>query len=313
MATFAIYTYEFERIIRSAHSQLELEGFPSPGCTEEEWDKRLETFRELEFFKKDLPLEERTFVNGKSTYVYDTIFIEGNTAIMKFGRLSKKNVTDAMLNDHKIEDYPWCFVIWDNRNGIQRMLIEQKPSAWPNTKTSTGTKKAAKAICRVIDHWLSSKKGMHFNFGDGPVFKSEDFWEHVRHYPQGFSRVHFSFPPPNLGRLMDLADSIVGIRNETGGSYEADLKAPQGGVLTLARENPQTRSLVDLSSACGKEIKAYPKDGHTMVRISGDNLENDVALEIPDALIPILSSNQLFKKDDFYKFVEILNSVKNLY
>ena len=311
MATFAIYTYEFERILRSAHRQLEIDGFPSPECTEEEWTKRQETFRE--FFKKGLPLNERTFVNGKSTYVYDTIFIEGNTAIMTFGRLSKKNITDAELNDHKIEDYPWCYIIWDNRDGIQRMLIEQKPSAWSNSKTITGTKKAAKAVRTVIDDWLSKKKGLHFNFGDGPVFKSDDFWEYVKRYPQGFSRVHFSFPPPNLGRLMDLADSIMGIRQETGGSYDADLKAPEGGVLTLVPENTQTQSLVNLSSACGKEIKAYPKDGHTMLRISGDNLDNDVCVEVPDGLIPILASKQLFGKEDFGKFIEILNSVKNLY
>ena len=311
MATFAIYTYEFERIIRSAHSQQEIAGFPSPGCTDEEWAKRQETFRE--FFKKDLPLEKRTYESGKSRYVFDTIFIEGDTAIMKFGRLSRKNVTDAMLNDHKIEDYPWCYVIWDNRDGIQRLLIEQKPSAWSNSKTITGTKKVAKALKIIIDNWLSTKKGMHFNFGDGPIFKSDDFWDYVKRYPQGFSRVHFSFPPPNLGRLMDLADSIMGIRQETGGSYDAELKAPKGGVLNLVPENQQTQSLINLSSACGKEIKAYPKDGHTMLRISGDNIDNDVCVEVPDGLIPILASNQLFGKEDFSKFVEILNSVKNLY
>ena len=311
MSSYAIYTYEFERIIRSAHSQLEIEGFPSLGCTDEEWSKRQETFRE--FFKKDLPINERTFTKGKSTYVYDTIFIEGNTAIMKFGRLSKKSITDAQLNDHKIEDYPWCYVVWDNRDGIQRMLIEQKPSAWSNSKTITGTRKVAKALTAILDEWLSTKKGMHFNYGDGPVYKSDDFWEYVKRYPKGFSRVHFSFPPPNLGRLMDLADNINVIRQETGGGIETDLKAPKGSILTLAPENTQTSSLVNLSSALGSEIKAYPKDGHTMIRISGDNLDNDVAVEIPDALIPILASKQLFGKEDFSKFVEILNSVKNLY
>lgn len=311
MASYAIYTYEFERIIRSAHCQLEIDGFPSPGCTDEEWARRQETFRE--FFKKDLPIHERTFTKGKSTYVYDTIFIEGNIAIMKFGRLSKKSITDAQLNDHKIEDYPWCYVVWDNRDGIQRMLIEQKPSAWSNSKTITGTRKVAKALTIILDEWLSTKKGMHFNYGDGPVYKSDDFWEYVRLYPKGFSRVHFSFPPPNLGRLMDLADNINVIRQETGGSIDADLKAPKGSILTLVPENPQTNSLVNLSSALGSEIKAYPIDGHTMIRISGDNLDNDVSVEIPDALIPILASNQLFGKEDFGKFVKILNSVKNLY
>ena len=311
MSTFAIYTYQFERIIRSAFRQLELQGFPSPGCTDEEWDKRLETFRT--FFKKEQPLSERTYDAGKSKYVYDTIFIEGDIAIMKFGRLSKKNVSDATLNDHQIEDYPWCYVIWDNRDGIQRLLIEQKPSAWANSKTITGTKKVAKALQIIIDKWLSTKKGMYFHFGDGPVFKSDDFWEYVKRYPQGFSRVHFSFPPPNLGRLMNLADSIMGIRQETGGGYDADLKAPKGGILNLVPENEHTQSLINLSSACGKEIRAYPKDGHTMLRISGDNLDNDVCVEVPDGLIPILSSKQLFGKEDFSNFIEILNSVKNLY
>lgn len=311
MASYAIYTYQFERIVRSAHRQLEIESFPSPGCTDEEWNKRQETFRE--FFKKDIPINERTFSKGKSTYVYDTIFVEGNVAIMKFGRMSKKSVTDAHLNDHQIEDYPWCYVVWDNRDGIQRILIEQKPSAWKNSKTITGTRKVAKALTLIIDDWLSTKKGMHFNYGDGPVYKSDDFWEYVKRYPQGFSRVHFSFPPPNLGRLMDLADNFVAIRQETGGGLDTELKAPKGGVLTLAPENTQTQSLVNLSSACGSEIKAYPKDGHTMVRISGDDLDNDVSVEIPDALIPILASKQLFGKESFNDFVEILNSVKNLY
>lgn len=311
MSTYAIYTYQFERIIRSTFTQLEIQGFPPPGCTDEEWDKRLETFRT--FFKKDLPLKDRTFANGVSRYVYDTIFIEGDVVIMKFGRLSRKSVTDAHLNDHKIEDYPWCYVIWDNRDGIQRLLIEQKPSAWENSKTISGTKKVAKALKIILDRWLSSQKGMHFNFGDGPVFRSDNFWDYVKRYPQGFSRVHFSFPPPNLGRLMNLADSIMGIRRETGGGFDADLKAPKGGILNLVPENEQTQSLIDLSSACGKEIRAYPKDGHTMLKISGDNIDNDVCVEIPDGFIPILASNQLFGRDDFNKFIKILNSVKNLY
>lgn len=311
MANYSIYTYQFERVRKVSKQQLEFEDYPPSSCTDEEWDNRLETFRS--FFRKDIPLEERTFVNGRSTYVYDTIFIEGHIAIMKFGRLSKKNVTNIQLNEHKIEDYPWCYIIWDNRDGIQRMLIEQKPSAWNNSKTITGTKKVAKAVSLIIDHWLSNKKGMHFNFGDGPVFKANDFWEYVDLYPQGFSKVHFSFPPPNLGRLMTLADSIAGIRNETGGSFDAELKAPEKGVLSIKKENIQTSSLVDLSSACGKEIRLYPKGGHMVIKVSGDNLSNDVVVEINSETIPTLCSRSLFGKNDFEEFVETLNSIKNLY
>lgn len=311
MSTFAIFTYRFEQIKPSDQRELLLDNFPIPYCTDEEFEKRLELFRE--FFKKDTPLEQRTFQKGKSTYVYDTIFIEGNTAIMKFGRLSKKSYTDIKLNDHKIEDYPWCYVVWDNRDGIQRMLIEQKTSAWKNTEKSTGTMKVAIALKHIIDNWMSKKYGIHFEIGDGPVYKSDDFWEYVKHYPQGFTRIHFSFPPPNLGRLMTLGDNLNTLREETGGGVDADLKAPKGGVLKLDKDNPQTQSLIDLHSACGKEIKAYPKGSHAMIRISGDSLDNDVVMEFPDALIPILTSSSLFGKYDFDKFIEILNSAKNVY
>lgn len=311
MSTFAIYTYRFEQIKPSDKRELFLDNFPIPYCTDEEFKNRLEHFRE--FFKKDIPIEQKTFQKGKSTYVYDVIFIEGHTAIMKFGRLSKKRYTDIKLNDHKIEDYPWCYVVWDNRDGIQRMFIEQKTSAWKNTDKTTGTMKVAIVLKHLIDTWMSKEYGIHFDIGDGPVYKSDDFWDYVKRYPQGFSRVHFSFPPPNLGRLMTLGDNLNTLREETGGGVDADLKAPKGGVLVLDKDNPQTQSLIDLHSACGKEIKAYPKNSHAMIRISGDNLENDVVMEFPDALIPILTSNSLFGKDDFDKFIKILNSAKNVY
>jgi len=311
MASYAIYNYQFERIIHLGHKQMELDFFPPTVITDAEWEKRLETFREV--FKKIYSGNDGIFNMGRSTYVSHIIFEKDNLAVMKFGRLSNKHFNDAQLKEHKVDDYPWCYVIWDNRDGMQRMLIEQKPSAWPNSKKMTGTRKVAKALSAIADEWLAVKNGMHFSYGDGPVYKSDDFWDYVKLYPNGFKRVYFSFPPPNLGRLMDLADNFVAIRNETGGGIDADLKASKGGVLKLVPENPQTKSLVDLSSACGSEVKAYPKDGHTVIRISGDNLDNDVAVEVPDELIPILTSPQLFNEMNYSTFVEIVNSVKNLY
>lgn len=290
---------------------MELDVFPSPTCTDEEWNNRQELFRD--FFRKNKPLQERTITVGSATFVYDIIFNEAHIAIMKFGKLTKKSMSDAQLKEYKVKDYPWCYVVWDNRDGMQRMLIEQKPSAWRNSKKTTGTTRVAKALKEIIEGWLPRKHGMHFNFGDGPVFKSKDFWEYVKLYPQGFSRVCFSFPPPNLGRLMTLADSILGIRKETQGSFDADLKAVKDGVLTLLPENVHTQSLVNLSAATGSEIKAYPKGNHAMIRISGDTEENGVVAEIPDALIPILTSESLFSKSDIERLVEILNDIKNLY
>ena len=311
MSAFAIYTYRFEQIKPSHKRELFFDNFSPSYCTDEMFEKRQELFRE--FFKKDIPIEQRTIQKRKATYVYDTIFVEANTAIMKFGRLSKKGYSDVKLNDHKIEDYPWCYVVWDNRDGIQRMFIEQKTSAWKNTEKTTGTMKVATALKFILDEWMTKKYGIHFDIGDGPVYKSNDFWDYVKRYPQGFSRIHLSFPPPNLGRLMTLGDNLNTLREETGGGVDADLKAPKGSTLVMKKDNPQTQSLIDLHSACGKEIRVYPKGSHAMIRISGDNQDNDVVMEIPDALIPILTSKSLFGKYDFDKFIEILNSAKNVY
>ncbi len=305
MSTFAIYTYTFGRIIRSSYNP------PYSDRSEEEWAKRLETFRQ--FFRKDAPLEERKIENGKSTYLYDIVFIGDNIVIMKFSRLLKVVVTDAQLNDQTIEDYPWCYVVWDNRDGIQRMLVEQKPTVWPNTKFSTGTKRVANALQSILDDWLVRNAGMHFFLGDGPVYKTKDFWDWLKHYPQGFSRLRVTIPSPNLGRLMTLGDNMNELRNETGGGVDIELKASQGGVLKLVPENHQTQSLINLSSAYGSEIKAYPKDSRTMVKLSGDNIDNDVFVEIPNEVLTRLASESSFETIDFKRLVKILSDVKNLY
>lgn len=312
MVYFSIYTYRFVRIIQSDYNQ-EPEGSLPSGCTDEDWEKRQDLFSK--FLEKRLPQNKRIFASGRSTYVYETVFIKDDVAIMKFGRLPKMKMADVQLDALNIEDYPWCYVLWDNREGMQRMLVEQKPEAWSNTKTTIGTNKVAKAIREIIDDWLS-KKGMYFEFGDGPVYKSEIFWEYVKSIRQGISRVHFSFPPPNLGRLMSLVKAIEDLNKETNGGLDVDMVAPKGSKLSLSPGNPHTESLIDFSSACGAEIKIYPKDGKTVIRISGNRLENDVVIEIDNSLFLVLNNQQSFQavQEKFNATViDILNKIKNHY
>lgn len=311
MSTYSIFTYQFQRIKKGAEPTFEFDNQPSVSCTDEDWELRQELFGRL-FEGKDFNGEEVKFRRGDTLYIHEVLYNKLGIIVMKFANPKKRRINNIQLRESEIDDYPWCYVIWDNRAGIQRLLVERKASAWPNTKTRRGTKRVAELLAGNIDVWMA-QKGMHFEVGDGPTYPRSTFWEVIDKHPEGFSRVHFSYPPLNLGRLLNLADNVDAIRYETGGGFDADLKAPKDGVLTLLKENPQTASLVDLSSAGGFEVRAYTKGGHTYVSISGDDEKNPVVAEVPDGLLPLLKSPDFFHKENLNRLIEILNSIKTLY
>lgn len=311
MSTYSIFTYQFQRIKKGAELTLDLDYAPSVSCTEEDWNHRQELFGSL-FGGKDFYGNDLVFRRMESVYIHEVLYNKYGVIVMKFANPKKRKINNIQLTEAEIDDYPWCYVIWDNRSDIQRLLIERKPSAWPNTKTRRGTKKVAELLAGNIDKWMT-QKGIHFEVGDGPTYPRSTFWEVVSRHPEGFSRVHFSFPPLNLGRLLNLADNVDAIRYETGGGFDADLKAVKDGVLTLSKNNPQTASLVDLSSAGGFEVKAYTKGGHTYVSISGDDEKNPIVAEIPDGLLPLLKAPDLFHRENLETLISILNSIKTLY
>lgn len=311
MSTFSIFTYQFQRIIKGAEPTLDFDDFPSVACTDGDWEQRQELFGKL-FEGKDFSGKEIQFRRAETKYIYEVLYNVQGIIVMKFANPKKRKINNIQLTEAEIDDYPWCYVIWDNRAGIQRLLVERKSIAWPNTKTRSGTRRVADLLAGNFDVWMS-QKGMHFTVGDGPTYPRNTFWEVIDKHPEGFSRVHFTFPPLNLGRLLNLADNVDAIRYETGGGFDADLKAPKDSVLTLSKSNPQTASLVDLSSAGGFEVKAYTKGGHTFISISGDDEKNPVVADIPDGLLPLLKAPDFFHKDNLNKLIEILNSIKTLY
>lgn len=311
MSSYSIFTYQFQRILKGAQTTLEFADLPSVACTNEDWVRRQELFGSL-FEGKDFRGEDIQFQRGETMFIHEVLYNKNGIVVMKFANPKKRKINNIHLTEAEIDDYPWCYVIWDNRDGIQRLLVERKPSAWPNTKKRRGTQTVAELLAGNFDLWMS-QRGMHFEVGDGPTYPRSTFWEVVGQHPEGFSRVHFSFPPLNLGRLLNLADNVDAIRYETGGGFDADLRAAKDSVLMLSEQNPQTASLVNLSSAGGFEVKAYVKGGHTYVSISGDDKKNPVVAEIPDGLLPLLKAPDFFHRENLESLTEILNSIKTLY
>ncbi len=311
MASYYIFTYQFQRITKGATGLFEFTDMPSIECSDEDWANRQSLFGSL-FKGKDFEENEIEYRRADSIYVHKVLYDRNNIIVMKFSNPKRRKISNVQLNDWEIDDFPWCYVIWDNRDGIQRLFIERKATAWPNTKSKTGAHKVAELLRDNIDRWMV-QKGMHFDIGDGPTYPRSTFWDIIEQHPEGFSKINFSFPPLNLGRLLNLADNVDAIRYETGGGYDASLKAPKDGVLSLSKDNPQTSSLVNLSSAGGYEVKAFTRGGHSFIRISGADETNPVMVEIPAEMLSLLSVPDLFKKDQLENLIAILNSVKNSY
>ena len=199
-------------------------------------------------------------------------------------------------------DYPWCYVVFDNRDGIQRMLISRNKKAWERTDIP------ARIFYRTFDK-LMVKQGMHFSPGDRPIYPKHEFWDVIKSAHQGVNRVLFKFPPTNLGRLLNLADNIDAIRHETGAAINVDMIAPKGGVVNLQQDMVQTDAMVSLGAAAGYEVKVWPKGVRTPQTVG----KQSVTVDILDSLLNRLGDKDMFDSEIIEKLIVELNRIKTLY
>ena len=218
MPQFEIYTYQFQRILKCSQTEIDFEGIPKSVCTDEQWEERQKLFGQL--FKPGVKLEFKT---GRSPLIYEVLYDANGIIVLRIANEKVKFINGADFKPKTIMDYPWCYVVFDNREGIQRMLISKNKKAWERTDIP------ARIFYRTFDK-LMLKKGMHFSPGDRPIYHKQEFWDVVKSANQGVMRVLFKFPPTNLGRLLNLADNIDAIRHETGAGINVDMIAPNGGL-----------------------------------------------------------------------------------
>lgn len=297
MAQFEIYTYQFQRILKCSQTEIEFEGIPKSVCSDEQWENRQKLFGKL--FKPEVKLE---FKSGRSPLIYEVVYDAYDIIVMRIANEKIKNINGADFKPKTIMDYPWCYVLFDNRDGIQRMLISHNKKAWERTDIP------ARIFYRTFDK-LMVKEGMHFSPGDRPIYPKHEFWDVVKSAHQGVSRVLFKFPPVNLGRLLNLADNIDAVRRETGAAINVDMIAPKGGVVNLQQDMVQTDALASLGAASGHEVKVWPKGVRTPQTVG----KQSVRVELPESLLNKLGEKDLFDNDIIEKLIVELNRLKTLY
>ena len=140
MSTFAIFNYQFDKIMEHAR-QGELKGMETVLMSADEaFPQKQKIFGEMlnKDFKKEKTVDVIHFTNGQGPKEYIHRHLMPPTddiVIMRVANRKTQTIVDENLREKQVDDYQNCIVMIDNRPGIQRMLIENKKVAFRDVKS----------------------------------------------------------------------------------------------------------------------------------------------------------------------------------
>lgn len=258
MASFAIFNYQFDKIIEHSR-QLTIDGMDTVVMSAEEaFPRKQKILGELldKDYNKATSNDVIHFKNehGPKEYIHRHLMPPtDDMIIMRVANRKTQTVVDIELKEKKIEDYQNCIVIIDNREGIQRILIENKKTAFSDVK------QVANILTYTFNQILVrySLKIRLDHLQDDRVF-----WQYVNdrlNYPKGFHKVSFRLPYPNLERLKKTYDRLLNKARESFGTgVNMDFIAPEGGQVRLdENDSYQKETFGWMMNDAGADIFLY--------------------------------------------------------
>ena len=271
MSSFAIYNYQFAKIIRRAREQRLFGKDALEMDAEEAFPLRQQLFGTLlmDDYKGEQENCKIKFINGRS----DKEFIHrhlmpptDDIVVMRVANVRNATYVNKDFNEDHVEDYQNCLVIIDNRPGIQRILIENKKRAFQDVKQVANI--LAFTFNLLLQRFSLKIELMHLQ-------ESKKFWQYVedrRSYPTGFYRVSFHLPHLNLERLRKVYDSVL---NQSRESFNSDLdwsfKANDGGQIHFDKNDERQKTLIAymMEDVGSNNIKLYPNQNKRKAIIVG--------------------------------------------
>ena len=291
MSSFAIYNYQFAKIIRRAREQrlfgkdaLEMEA-------NEAFPLRQQLLSTLlaDDYKGEQEICKIKFINGRS----DKEFIHrhlmpptDDIVVMRVANVRTATYVNKDFNENHVEDYQNCLVIIDNRPGIQRILIENKKRAFQDVKQVANI--LAFTFNQLLKRFSLKIELMHLQ-------ESKKFWQYVedrRSFPTGFYRVSFHLPHLNLERLRKVYDSVL---NQSRESFNSDLdwsfKANDGGQIHFDQKDERQRTLIAymMEDVGSNNIKLFPNQNKRKAIIVGK--DSFAAIGISESVIKRLEED----------------------
>lgn len=296
MGTYAIFNYQFGKIAQQANEK-EIEGMESVIMTADEaFPRKQEIFSDI--LSRDFNKACENDIIHYKNKVYSKEYIHlhlipptDDIVIMRIANRKKQTITDANLKESHVEDYPNCIVMIDNRQGIQRLLIENKKTAFRDVKQLAG-------ILQYTFNKLLRRYSLAISLDH--LQDSKAFWQYaedVRTYPDGFYKVCFHLPYPNLERLQKVYSRLTSqIRQSFDSSLNMEFKNANGQVRLDKKDPLQSEIIKSFMEDAGGDIVLYSNSAkRTPIRVGKDSYR---AITISDTTITRLTedavNNDLF-------------------
>ena len=298
MSSFAIYNYQFAKIIRQAKEQYLFDNGPVEMDAEESFPQRQRIFGAMldNDYKGEQEISKIKFINGRS----DKEFIHrhlipptDDIIVMRVANVRTATYVNKDFNEDHVDDYQNCIVIIDNRPGIQRILIENRKRAFQDVKQVANI--MAFTFNQLLKRFSLKIELMHLQ-------ESKKFWQYVedrRSYPTGFYRISFHLPHLNLERLRKVYDSVLHQSRE---SFNSDLdwsfKANEGGQIHFDKNDERQRTLIEymMEDVGSNNIKLYPNQNKRKAIIVGK--DSFAAIGISESIIKRLEED--VRTDDLF-------------
>ena len=258
MASFAVFNYQFSKIIKNHEEGRLFSDSYYEMAAEVAFPQRQKILKDIieDDFKKDRKIIFTSKYGGDKEYIHRYVIPPtDDITIMRVANKRLTTIVTKELKEEQKDDYPNCLVIIDNRPGVQRILIENKKTAFQDVKQVAG-------ILQWTLNGLLPRYGLMIelmHLQDPTVF-----WNLAndrKNYPDGFYKITFHLPHLNLERLKKVFDKVLVMSREV---FDSDLewsyKANQGGQLALDEKNEYQKALVDwmMKEVGSENIKLYP-------------------------------------------------------
>lgn len=257
MATFAIFNYQFDKIVEHAR-QGELEGMGTVLMSADEaFPQKQKIFGEMlkRDFKKEKQADVIHFTNGHGPKEYIHRHLMPPTddiVIMRVANRKTQTIVDENLREKQVDDYQNCIVMIDNRPGIQRMLIENKKVAFRDVKS----------LVNILEYTFNRLlRPYSLVISLDHLQDSRQFWQYAndrRSYPKGFYRISFKLPYPNLERLRKVYDRLFSQAQKSFDSrLDMDFTSPNGQVRLDENDPYQKETIKWFMEEAGGDVTLY--------------------------------------------------------
>ena len=293
MNSFILYSYEFKGI-KVPETPIDFPGWETIDV-EESVAKKQEIFGS--FFQED-NFQEYFKLKNK-TYHCRLAWHYNNVIVMQIECKHKRKKSENFVD--KIEDnYPWCYIIIDNRKDIQHITIQKNTAAFSKTDT------VAKIIEYTLNAWLIKYR---LNITVKPKYRSKIFWDLLDKYKAfGIKRITFKFAYPNVDWATKKIRELKDFASQSNGAVRLGVEAAKNELLDF-EPTTKNKAMVDVCSGTGEDIEIKP-NGLKAVHTSKEM--NPIEVKMEPSLLSSIDTDDLFD-GKYEKTAEFLNTCKPFY